>query len=104
MCWNEFNVDTSRETEYNRRSRQVDAWNDIAKTTKFDKLNFVLTFCLGFCLELVKKLAANKFVTWPILNKNSIYLQKQNISTDAPGKDHHPMFLLSITISKLKID
>ena len=52
---NEFNVDTSRETEYNRRSRQVDAWNDIAKTTKFDRINLVLTFCFGFCLELVKK-------------------------------------------------
>ena len=89
----------------------MDAWNDIAKTTKFDKLNLVLTFCLGFCLELVKKLAANKFVTF---FKNLAYMAhikqklnlstKKNISTDAPGKDHHPMFLLSITISKLKID
>ena len=82
MCWNEFNVDTSRETEYNRRSRQVDAWNDIAKTIKFDKLNLVLTFCLGFCLELVKKLAANKFVTF---FKNLAYMahikQKLNLST-----------------------
>ena len=31
-------------------------------------------------------------------------LEKKNkvISTEAPGKDYHPMFLLSITISKLK--